>query len=103
MGEQLDLYDPRTNARSTDLDTSKDAARSIRPNALLHKILKHLREVGPRTGIEVAIDLGLEHHQCQKRVSDLKRLKLIQDTGDRRLNPISGRSSAVWGATDARD
>lgn len=47
------------------------------------------------TTIQAANSLGLDHHSVGKRISELKQMGLVVDSGQRLKNP-SGRNARVW-------
>lgn len=51
----------------------------------------------PSTPEEIARDLGIDLYTVRPRVSELKRLGKIQDSGDRRMSR-GGKSAIVWQA-----
>lgn len=83
-----------------DTDTSMKAAVSMVPRqrALCQACVHYLRENGPATPDEVAKGLGESVLSIRPRITELKRLGMIGDTGQRRRND-SGRIAAVVGLT----
>lgn len=111
MPEQLSLMPASTatgqtslldmpGARRTDLDTSHAAADQAKSQAEQHReqILTVLRRHGPATAAEIAHRTRLETHQVNRRTSELMRMDLAKDTGDRRRN-AHGRKMRVLAAT----
>jgi len=86
-----------TRYRKSNPDTSKIAAQKARDLALAHKalVVSVLKQGRPYTSEEIAAMLRLDPLQVMKRISDLRKDNLIEDTGARRENQ-SGRKAAVW-------
>lgn len=76
---------------------SADAANDVAGDApkLRARTINVLHKAGPLTADEVAGHLGLDRLAIRPRVSELKRLGLIQDSGSRRLNS-SGKMATCW-------
>lgn len=93
--------DPRTHARSADPDTSHQAAHQLSDRTvMLRKLLTAFAaeamtadEAGARCGYTAA-------DGAWKRMSDLERLGLIEDSGQRRKG-TAGRQQKVRRITDA--
>lgn len=84
-------------ARSTDPDTSHDAAKSFDPTALEAKVLEIIREYGTDGCIADQIIQRFPHeqsHTITPRFAPLMRKGWIEDTGDRREGH-SGRLQRV--------
>ena len=101
MSEELEwdedeLFYPERPGHQYGSDTSEAAARSMDDKArVLHnQCLRVLKLAGPRTADEIAADLNRSILAIRPRVTELKRLGLIVDTGERRKNE-SGRSAAM--------
>lgn len=99
-------------ARSEDGPTARLAggrqtgdSRRFRATSRQAAILRSLAEE-PQTAQEVAIAvLGLHApisalEGARRRVSSLKRIGLIHETGEERVNPGSPTPSLVWAVTD---
>ncbi len=86
---------------SAALDTSQDAAESMRESAptLRAKALDVLRRRNGMTADEVADSLGKSVLAIRPRVTELFKLGLIEDSGYRRAN-ASGRMAVVWRTRD---
>lgn len=100
-----DIFDPRFMARSTDPETSKEAAARVREFAAGHRqtILNVLR-AHPHglTAHEIAEHCQLGAHEIGKRLGEMDRAEMIQPvlkadgTGTMtRLTP-GGRHARVW-------
>ena len=102
MTDQLDLlgWTPRYPAvpGAKVSGTSQDAAHAMKPRAgiLRAKVLACLRERA-MTADECADLLGETVLSIRPRLSELRALGLILDTGNRRAND-SGRNAIVWRA-----
>jgi len=98
MTGQLD-WPAETHARTDDLPTSLLAAQSMqgaaRPIAI--QVLFDLQKRGPATFSQIASRTRMSPGQVWRRISDLKRWNLIEDTGLTAKGP-SGRSQTVWAA-----
>ena len=94
--ESIDWIE-REHARSRDPETSKDAAESMIETApgLCGCILRSMKERGPGTFTTIASRMGLPPAQVWKRLSDLKRAGLIENTGKTLIGP-SWRRQTVW-------
>lgn len=76
--------------------TSKDAAKAIEPKARgLRGMCLAAIEKQPGTPDEIADRLGLTVLSVRPRITELKELGLIEQTGVRRKN-ASGRDAHVW-------
>lgn len=100
------MTEPHMLARTSDPDTSQDAAavaalspqsRDIK-SAILHALRRH----GPRTAFELrelylvdGIGPACQPNTINRRVSDLANIGLVVDTGTRRKTP-DNRSAIVW-------
>lgn len=78
-------------------DTSREAAESIAPDTgrLRILILNTLEKHGALTADEIADRMGESVLSIRPRVSELRNMGRIADTGYRRANK-SGRKAAVW-------
>jgi hypothetical protein len=100
-------WEPREHARSTDPDTSLQAAHELatedeqRLEALAWRCLVRIANASEgRTAREVGRDIG--EPEAWKRVSDLKRLNLITYNG-KRVDPYTHRQGYVcWITTRGR-
>lgn len=85
---------PHSPAYRVGSDTSFAAAESVDANTLRAKVLEALA-MGPATADECAARLGISILSARPRLTELKRMGRIIDTGTRRPN-ASGRSAAVF-------
>lgn len=69
-------------ARNTDPDTSKAAAKKVRPEPLRVRIERELLKCS-RTGSELASALDAKLNSVTPRFAELKRLGRIKDSGQR--------------------
>lgn len=77
-------------------DTSRQAAREVAPQATSIRMLcLETLKRGPATADEVADALGLSILTVRPRITELKVMGRVEDTGQRRINEISGKSAAV--------
>lgn len=78
-------------------DTSRQAAEDMKPNAatLRAKVLTALRLYGPLTADQCATALSQPILSIRPRLSELRELGKVVDTGDRRPN-ASGKRAIVW-------
>lgn len=77
-------------------DTSRDAAAQVTKLSERHEsILEMLKTFGPMTSDEVAETIKDSILAIRPRLTELKRLGLVHDTGTRRKNS-SGRSAIVY-------
>jgi DNA-binding MarR family transcriptional regulator len=81
------------------VDTSREAAEAFAPKlGRLQKLaLEAIRSRGPfgLTADELAETLGLDRYSIQPRSTELRRKRLIEDSGLRRFN-ATGRRAIVW-------
>lgn len=78
--------------------TSQDAAESVRNVEFIRgRAYARIKEL-PRTADEVALSLGLSILSVRPRITELSKLGLIEDSGQRRKN-ASGRKAIVWRIT----
>lgn len=82
-------------------DTSHEAAVTTDAATVRHLVVRWLRTHGPHTADETAAGLGLSLLTVRPRLSELRALDLVDDSGDRRLN-VSGKRAIVWRVTDAQ-
>lgn len=98
MGSQLRMftYSDATGYQMTD--TSMEAAKSIDKSgkAKTHQRILEALRYKDMTADELAAFLGESVLYMRPRLTELKRLRLIRDTGNRRKNE-SGKSAAVMG------
>jgi hypothetical protein len=100
---ELPLFAHPARARTSDPDTSQEAADSLTPQTVGARCqeLYNLIAAHPRAGLTVH-DLvaitGYDRGNTARRITDLRQAGWIRDTGVRRLGP-SGRRSIVWAAT----
>jgi DNA-binding MarR family transcriptional regulator len=84
--------------RTTDPETSKEAARSIDPSKLERKILDVLQgRPGGLTTREMAANLGIDWGSITPRLKPMVAKGLVVTTDEKRRGN-SGRRSIVWKA-----
>jgi hypothetical protein len=95
-----DRYPDNPGAKGPD-GTSQDAADAIAPAVpnLQRVIMSALAQRGEATPLETTAATGLTREAIQPRLSEPRRLGLVEPTGTRRQNP-SGKWAAVLRLTD---
>ncbi len=95
MSDDLFSFRYPTGPGHRDTDTSREAASDMasRVTGLRLAVLGALRE--DRTADECAAALGESVLAIRPRLTELKRLGRITDTGERRAN-ASGKRAIVW-------
>ncbi len=88
--EQLGEPRPRSTRDEAHIAAMRDAERRR------EQILTLLRERGPMTCFELAQVIGVQDHSVSGRLTELKTDALIEPTGERRVNPRSGRKVDVY-------
>ena len=83
-----------------NVDTSLEAAEDTQGRAPFWRlmVLQDLNLNGPSTADEIAGRLGASVLTVRPRVSELRNLRQIEDTGERRRN-ANGKTAAVWAIT----
>lgn len=96
-----DRYPIMPGAKGAD-GTSQDAAIAFQPCASRLRLaaLKWLARLGEGAPLEVVEKSGIARESLQPRFSELRRLGLVEPTGERHTNP-SGKSAAVLRLTPA--
>lgn len=93
-----DLTVAKALARSTDRQTSHDAARQLvesgAHDSQKQAVYEALQKHGPCTARELAQRSGVEQYAIGKRISDLARDGRIEELGVKVQN--NGRSATVW-------
>ena len=82
--------------------TSQQAAVNLAPRVagMRRKVLEAIAEHGNVTVLELVERTGIDRWSVQPRVSELRRMGLVESTGERRANP-SGQRAAVQRLTPA--
>ena len=84
------------------VSTSIEAVEAINPRLgnLQQKVLADIRAAGAvgRTSRECAASIGLDYDSVQPRISELRRMAKVRDSGFRRLNG-TGKRAICWIAT----
>lgn len=77
--------------------TSEEAAQAAQSNAGYYRNLcvRALGEHGPMTADEVAARVGADRLTIRPRMSELRKMGTIRETGERRKN-ASGKRASVW-------
>lgn len=78
-------------------DTGRDAAEAFHPKLAPRRaeVIEHLRQNGPATAEDIAEATGRHWYVVRPRISELKALGLVTDTGLRRETPFGGRTAVV--------
>lgn len=98
MSSQLELTHDPGAVRSTDPDTSVEAALSIKATELESRVLDAImRRADGATSHEISESLHMSLVTVSPRLRPLVRKGLIEDSGERRVGE-SGRRSIVWRA-----
>lgn len=92
-------YDAHKAARTTDPETSHEAARSMLGVAegQQAELLAAVKRLGETTTEDAGDDAGLTYHQASRRMPELVRLGVVEPTGETRKNR-SGRRARVFRA-----
>lgn len=93
-----DLFDYRSYPETPGYrptDTSYAAAQSVDASKLQKLVVGALAQYGPMSADECAGKLGCNILSIRPRLTELKRLGRVIDTGERRKNS-SGRRAAVF-------
>jgi len=90
----------KPTARKSDPPTSHIASKAVRARAPRDRdrVLAYLKEHGPATDFEIAEALGGQQTSLGVRRGELRRMGLVEATGERRASP-SGSPAIVWRAT----
>ena len=91
---------PDAAGYARDSDTSRAAAAHVDEtlSARQARVLSVLAERGPLAGFEVARVLRRPTYVVLPRLTELKLVGAVVDTGERRENPDTGRTATVWRA-----
>lgn len=98
-GHTFAVVAPMPRARSTDPETSRDAADSMVQAAEGQRsaILAELRKSGPLTADEIDVHLFSGHHTAARRLPELAELGLVHRSTDKRPTR-AGRAAFIWRA-----
>lgn len=80
------------------IDTSRDAATGTKAPFWRGMVLHDLENNGAATADEVARRIGASPLTIRPRISELRNMGKVYDTGRRSQN-ASGKSAAVWSLT----
>lgn len=100
MNQQaIDFY-PVSAGAKVRTGPSREAAQAVTRDSKRERtqrlIVSSLTTDGPATADELADRLKLDRLYVRPRVSEMRKLRQIVDTGKRRRND-GGRSATVWG------
>ena len=96
---------PVTLARTSDPDTSHQAAMTIRPESARARVLEMFQHRHPDRWVDILGNIEYARHHggsegtFRKRRSDLVHLGLVQDSGLR--DTVAGHSHILWVLTQA--
>lgn len=80
-------------------DTQRESWEAVQEDVApkqLH-VIEQLKRNGPMATFEVSKALGYGDRQgAAPRLHELEEAKVIYDTGERRVNPASGKKNAVY-------
>lgn len=99
MERNLDLfggvYPDAPGYRPTD--TSEAAAEAMKPKvSVLRRMVLGALEIRPMTTMEIAHHIRQRYETVQPRTSELKDMKLIEDSGDRGISRDPRKKAIVW-------
>ncbi|AWM78046.1 hypothetical protein [Phenylobacterium parvum] len=95
-----DRYPDHPGSKGTDGTSQAAAAAMARPaQRLRRRALETLARLREATALEVVEAAQVPREALQPRLSELRRLGLVEPTGERRRNP-SGKSAAALRLTD---
>ena len=99
----LPLFDYPLQAgfKASSPDTSRESAKSTDAGTLRTAALQALK-FGSLTADEVAHKLGMSILSIRPRLSELRKLGAVKDTGIRRKNS-SGKNAVVWSASSPQN
>ena len=94
----MDLFTYPASPGFKEATTSREAAASMARQApRLRDRCRQALRAGPATADEIAERLNLSILAVRPRITELHRLGLVRETGERRANE-SGRFAKVWRA-----
>ena len=81
--------------------TGQESAEAIAPcvSHLRQLALRTLAQIGPATVLEAVVAAGVTRESLQPRYSELRRMGLVEPSGERKRNP-SGKSASVLRLTE---
>jgi hypothetical protein len=95
---ELPLFAHPARVRSSDPDTSQEAADSLDPRALgarCQELFHLIDHYGGLTTHQLVAITGYDRGNTARRITDLRQAGWIVDSGRRALGP-TGRRSIVW-------
>ena len=80
-----------------DRDTSMEAAEAMKPRApSIRQLVLDALALQPMASFEIAPVIGKTYAATQPRTSELVRQSKIVDSGERRVDPATGKRAIVW-------
>ena len=98
MGKFKDMYPEQPGHRG--VETSIDAAKAVDSKQIRNQIIQELEGSAGYTSVELAVLLQLPFFSVQPRLSELKAMGMIHDTGIRREGRTK-QKMIVWQKTPA--
>jgi hypothetical protein len=95
---ELPLFAEPARVRSSDPDTSQEAAASLSEATIkqsCQQIYNLIVHYGGLTTFQIVEATGLDRGNTARRITDLRQAGWIRDSGDRLTGP-TGRRSIVW-------
>lgn len=88
---------PHAAGHKGTIETGKLAADAFRSKLAPRRaeVIEHLRQNGPATAEDIAEATGRHWYVVRPRISELKALGLVIDTGLRRETPLGGFTAVV--------
>ena len=91
MQAELFAQEPIARARATDPETSKLAARILKPQPIEAIVLHYLKVCGPSTTAEISEGTGVALITVSPRMKPLEERGLVVRTAERRAKKIVWR------------
>ena len=86
---------PIKRARSTDPDTSHEAAERVDFDSEHYRKILDALSIRPMIYTEISAATGLDRHAVGRRLGELENAGAIEPTGEKRATP-SGRKAREW-------
>ena len=91
---------PDTPAASPDLTSIEAADDAAKWSASLQRTVMRLVEEQPLTVHEAAVKANVSVAAIQPRFSELRRKGQIMPSGEKRVNPTTGKRAMVWQSSE---